>query len=74
MDWVGVDKGDEISFTVMYCSKLFKEDSVRLMADRYLILIDSVLNNTPQSELKELEYSTAIEKKLSRVQEVTFDF
>jgi hypothetical protein len=44
------------------------------MADRYLILIDSVLNNTPQSELKELEYSTAIEKKLSRVQEVTFDF
>jgi amino acid adenylation domain-containing protein len=74
MDWMGVDIGDEISFHVRYCSKLFKEDSVRLMADRYIVLIESVLNNNPQCEIKELEYSTAIEKVLSQVQKVAFDF
>ena len=72
MDWVGVDTGDDISFTVTYCTKLFKEDSVRFMADRYVALIDSVLNNTPLCKLKELEFSTAIEKELSQVTDVTF--
>jgi acyl transferase domain-containing protein/acyl carrier protein len=72
MDWVGVDTGDDISFTVTYCSKLFKEDSVRFMAERFVALIDSVLNNTPLCKLNELEYSTAVEKELSRVPDVTF--
>jgi hypothetical protein len=74
MDWMGVDIENEISFQVRYCSKLFKEDSVRLMADRYTVLIESVLNNNPQCEINELEYSTAIEKELSQVQKVAFDF
>ncbi len=73
MDWVGVDTGDDISFTVTYCSKLFEEKSVRFMSDRYVSLIDSVLNNTPLSKLKELEYRTAIEKELSQVPDVTFN-
>jgi hypothetical protein len=74
MDWVGVDTGDDISFTVTYCTGLFKEESVQIMAERFKALIESVLDNGLQCKIKELEYRTAIEKELNRVQEVTINF
>jgi acyl transferase domain-containing protein/acyl carrier protein len=74
MDWVGVDTGDDISFTVTYCTTLFKEESVQFMAERFMALIESILNNGLQCKIKELEYTTVIEKELNQVQEVTINF
>jgi len=44
------------------------------MTDRYSILIESVLNNNSYCKIKELETGTAIDKELSQVQKVAFDF
>jgi hypothetical protein len=74
MDWVGVDTGDDISFTVMYCTRLFKQESVQLMANRYVALVESVLSNGPQALIKTLDFRTVVEEELDRVEEVTFNF
>jgi iturin family lipopeptide synthetase B len=74
MDWVGIDNGDDISFNVMYCTRLFKDESIQLMANRYLALIESVLSNGPQTHIKALDFRTVVEEELDRVEEVTFNF
>jgi non-ribosomal peptide synthetase component F len=80
-DWVGRETPDDISFSVCYCTKLFKPETIELMTDRFLALIENVLENTSinsnsnnNSKIKDLDYRTVLEKKLKEVDDLAFNF
>jgi fengycin family lipopeptide synthetase D len=71
LDWIGFESEQDLSFSVTYCSKLFARESIELMADEFLTLIGSVINNT-QSRIKDLDYTASIEKELNKVERIKF--
>ena len=58
--------------TLQYRTKLFKRETIELMKDRFLVLIESALNNR-DAQIRELDYSVSIEKEKANLQEVEFD-
>jgi non-ribosomal peptide synthetase component F len=58
--------------TLQYRTKLFKRETIELMKDRLLVLIESALNNK-DARIQELDYSVSIEKEKAHLQEVEFD-
>jgi amino acid adenylation domain-containing protein len=73
MIWTGTDKGEHIFFAVDYRTRLFEKESVEIMIERYLVLIESALNNVG-SKIKELEYRTDLERELNREMDIRFKF
>jgi amino acid adenylation domain-containing protein len=67
------ETGMEIICVFEYRADLFKPETMELMKERFLVLINSVIANK-DSQLKDLEYQLEEEKKLSSVKDVEFDF
>jgi amino acid adenylation domain-containing protein len=63
---------DRMILTLQYRTKLFKRETIELMKERLLVLIESAVNNR-DAEIRELDYSVPIEKEKSNLQEVEFD-
>ncbi|HLP59922.1 MAG TPA: condensation domain-containing protein, partial [Candidatus Deferrimicrobium sp.] len=72
-DWLGLETPDGIEFSVTYAIKLYRPETIELMTERFLRLIDSVLAN-PMSKIADLDYRTPLEKELNQVQAVCFNF
>ena len=56
-----------------YCSKLFKRETIQLMKERFLILVENILHNR-QDKIKDLDYTVAEEKEFVDVKEIEFNF
>ncbi|MDQ1350673.1 MAG: hypothetical protein QG657_975 [Acidobacteriota bacterium] len=67
------ERENGISCTFQYCSKLFKRETIELMKERFLILVENILNNR-QAKLQYLDYTIPVEKELGKVKEIEFDF
>jgi len=65
--------GDELLGCIQYSTKLFKRETIELMKERYLTLVESILNNRT-ARIQDLDYTITIEKELNKVEEVAFDF
>jgi acyl carrier protein len=74
-DWVGQETSGGISFSVSYCTKLFKPETIELMVDGFLLLIENIIANARnlQCKMKELECQTPFEKELTQVEDVVFN-
>jgi phthiocerol/phenolphthiocerol synthesis type-I polyketide synthase E len=72
LDWMGIESGGGIHFSVSYCTELFKPETVRFMIDDYIRLVQAVLDD-PQAPIGQLLESTAGEA-LPPPEEVEFDF
>ena len=72
LDWMGIETGNGIHFTVNYCTDLFKAETVRFMIDYYLELVQNVLHNR-EAAIGRLPESTAGEE-LPPPEEVEFNF
>ena len=66
---------DRMIFDFRYSTKLFKKETIELMRDRFLILIESILNNK-ESKIQDLEYRVLIEQELGekKFEDIEFDF
>jgi len=75
LDWMGFEGADGILFTVTYCSKLFKKETIEFMCNCYQVLIEEVVKNRTNRHLKikDLRYSSS-EDELKQQREVEFDF
>ena len=72
------ERSDGISCAFLYCSTLFKQETIALMKERFLVLVDNILSNR-QAKLQDLDFTIPIEKeldklKLDKLNEVEFDF
>lgn len=69
------ERSGGIFCTLQYCTALFKRETVELMKERFLSLLENVLNN-PQEKLPDLDYAISIEKEIhkSDSEDVEFDF
>jgi amino acid adenylation domain-containing protein len=72
-DWIGRETEEGMIFSVLYCTKLFKPETIELMVERYLFLIEDILAD-PGSRIEDLECRTPFEKELYQVKEVAFNF
>jgi len=61
-----------IKFSFIYCTKLFKKETIEFLRDRFLVLIESILNNT-DDKLQDLEFRVPVEKELDNVTGLEFD-
>ncbi len=68
-----VERRDGISCSFQYCSALFKRETIELLKERFLILVENILNNR-QAKLQDLNYSIPIEKEIVKVKGIEFDF
>ncbi|MCP4218396.1 MAG: non-ribosomal peptide synthetase, partial [bacterium] len=57
----------------MYCSRLFKKESIELMRDRFIVLVGSVLDNS-ETAIRDLEYRLPVERELEQTSDIEFDF
>jgi non-ribosomal peptide synthetase component F len=57
----------------IFCTKLFKKETIELMKERFLILIENILHNR-HAKLQDLDFSIQVEKELGNVKPVVFDF
>jgi amino acid adenylation domain-containing protein len=74
-DWVGKETSEGISFSVSYGTKLFKPETIELMVDGFLLLIENVLKNVNRNiKIKGLDHRNIYQKELDQVQKVSFDF
>jgi acyl carrier protein len=72
LNFEAIETGDEILCGFQYCTKLFKRETIELMRDRFLVLVENILDK-PQAKIRDLDYAVPIEKEMSRVEEVEFD-
>ena len=75
LDWMGFESPEGIFFNATYCKQLFKKETITFMADCYRVLLEEVVKNStnPQLKIKDLRYSTA-EDTLKEENEAEFDF
>ena len=55
-----------------YNTVLFEKQSIQLMTERFVTLIDSILGNS-SAEIHELDYSVSIEKEMIDTSDISFD-
>ncbi len=65
--------GGELICCFQYSTALFKRKTIELMKERFLTLMENILNN-PAVKIRDLDYTTAIEKEMKQVEKVEFDF
>ncbi|MCX6584457.1 MAG: amino acid adenylation domain-containing protein [Candidatus Aminicenantes bacterium] len=67
------ERSNGISCSFQYCSALFKRETIELMKERFIILVENILNNR-RAKLQDLDYTIPIEKEIAKVKEIEFDF
>jgi amino acid adenylation domain-containing protein len=72
-DWVGMETAEGMDFTVTYSKKLFCRETIELMTNQFMALIEDVLSNL-DSKIKDLDYQTLYEKELKVVEDISFNF
>jgi hypothetical protein len=68
-----VDCGEELFFTLEYKTRLFKKETVELIRERFLVLIDSI-SADGDAAIKDLEYRIPVEIKLEEIENVEFNY
>ncbi|HLP59192.1 MAG TPA: amino acid adenylation domain-containing protein [Candidatus Deferrimicrobium sp.] len=64
---------DGIFCAFLYCSKLFNRETIELMKERFVVLVDNILSNR-HAKLQDLDFTIPFEKELDNIKEVEFDF
>lgn len=67
------ERSDGISCAFQFCTALFRREDIELMKERFLSLVENVLNN-PNAKLQHIDYAIPVEKEMIRTQKVEFDF
>ncbi|HLP59503.1 MAG TPA: condensation domain-containing protein, partial [Candidatus Deferrimicrobium sp.] len=67
------ERSNGISCSFQYCTALFKKETIELLKERFIILVENILKNR-QTKLHDLDYTIPIEKEIMKVKEVEFDF
>jgi tyrocidine synthetase-3 len=68
-----IDTPAEIVGSWQYCSALFKAGAIELMKERFLVLVQDIIDNRDK-KISELDYMVPVEKELSQVEDVEFEF
>jgi hypothetical protein len=68
---VGFETEKELHFILEYCTRLFKKETIELMIDSFIVLVMSVINDV-HCEIQHLDYSTAFEKELNKIEDIEF--
>jgi tyrocidine synthetase-3 len=66
------ERSDGIACSFQYSSALFKRETIELMKERFIVLVENILNNR-RTRLQDLDYSIPIEKELGKLKEVEFE-
>ena len=66
------DGGDSIPCCFNYCTRLFKQETIELMKERFLILTQNILNN-PNAAIQDLDMALPIEHEIAQKEEIGFD-
>ncbi|MCP5048404.1 MAG: amino acid adenylation domain-containing protein, partial [bacterium] len=61
-----------INCMFQYNTMLFEKQSIQLMIERFVTLVDSILDNS-SAEIRELDASVAVEKEMSNTPDISFD-
>ena len=72
-DWLGRETINGMTFSITYAAKLFEQETIQLMIDMYLRLIENI-TAAPQSKIKDLDCRPVYEKELTGAREVAFNF
>ncbi len=56
-----------------YCAKLFKRETIELMKERFLVLIENIANN-PHARIRDLVFNTSAEKEMKATETIEFEF
>jgi len=56
-----------------YNTSLFRRKTIELMKERFLTLMESIINN-PKAKIRELDYTLPDEKEMGKVEVVEFEF
>jgi tyrocidine synthetase-3 len=67
-----VESAGKIFCVFQYNTTLFKKETIELMKEHFLILIQDILNNS-KVKIQDLEFATPFEKEMDEFQEVEFD-
>jgi tyrocidine synthetase-3 len=73
LEFYAEETGEGFRCAFAYSTQLFKEETVRLMSERFLTLIRGVVEH-PHYKIKDLDYRTGAEKELGQVADVEFGF
>jgi len=63
---------DKISCVFQYNTKLFQKETIELMKEHFIILIQNILNNS-KVKIQDLDFATPFEKEMRKLQKVEFD-
>jgi iturin family lipopeptide synthetase A len=63
---------DKISCVFQYNIKLFQKETIELMKEHFIILIQNILNNS-KVKIQDLDFATPFEKEMRKIQKVEFD-
>ena len=65
---------DEIIFAFQYRTRLFKPETIQLMKERFLVLVENILNNR-EAKLKDLDSAIPVEREIHKSdgKEIEFD-
>jgi fengycin family lipopeptide synthetase D len=64
---------EELLCCFQFNTALFRRKTIELLKERFLILMENILND-PTVKIQDLDYAIPIEKEMSKVEEVEFDF
>ncbi|MCP5104566.1 MAG: non-ribosomal peptide synthetase, partial [bacterium] len=62
-----------IALCFQYSSQLFKPETIQLLKERFLVLLNSILDR-PLATLEDLHYTVPMEREMVKAEEVEFDF
>lgn len=68
-----VEMDDDIGCVFQYRTRLFQRETIELMKERFLVLIESILNDK-RKKIKDLDYMIPVEKEIKSVEEVEINF
>jgi amino acid adenylation domain-containing protein len=73
MDWLGVELKAQFYFKVAYSTSLYRKETIELMTSQFQTLIRNVVVNSG-NRLEDIDYRTQVEREMSDIQEMEFNF
>jgi amino acid adenylation domain-containing protein len=73
LEFYAEESGEDIRCSFVFSTALFKKETIRLMVERFLVLMRNILANRG-AKIEELRYETEMEKEMKEVDGVEFDF
>ena len=67
------ERSDGILCSFLYCTGLFKRETIELMKERFVLLVADILKNH-QKYLQDFDYTLSAEKEIIKLEKVEFDF